>query len=71
MKSKKRQTQIWLRAVERARKYASTWGRQMPRRDHEVELLEDCWERAGKRIRRLDPNRSRARIVMRELVKKS
>lgn len=40
-----------------------------PNRDHDVETPEDCWERAGKRIREMDPDRSRARGVLRSLTR--
>jgi hypothetical protein len=39
----------------------------LPEDVDDVEIPEDCWERAGARIRRMDPERKRARAVLREL----
>jgi len=33
----------------------------------DVETPQDCWERAGARIRRLDPERRRTRALLRQL----
>ena len=40
----------------------------LPEDADDVENPEGCWERAGARIRQMDPERKRARAVLRELM---
>jgi hypothetical protein len=40
----------------------------LPEDVDDVELSDGCWERAGARIRQMDPGRKRARAVLRELM---
>jgi hypothetical protein len=39
-------------------------GMHLPEHAHDVETPEDCWERAGKRIRQLDPDRTDVRAML-------
>lgn len=40
----------------------------IPKPFGDVETPEDCWNRAGERIRKMDPERRRARKVLHELM---
>jgi len=43
-------------------------GLHLPENADDAETPENCWERAGKRIRKMDPEMREARVILRELV---